>query len=145
MQKLDNILETGNSLVDPDFSCAMLEIDRKIRNKILKWVDDNIDRKDVYWGPKEDLGITLESHVTIMYGYTTNDILEIQNSFKGYHKDDVKFTLGKMKIFSHSNYDVLYIDVKSGDLRNLNKLTSNSGLKIEIWRDDYKNGEYFNT
>jgi hypothetical protein len=140
LDDLDKIIQMDES-VTYDYSCSMFVVDGKIRRKIQDFISVNIDDDDVYWGDEnydDDAGIQLDSHVTICYGYNTDDHLEIFKSFEGYQKDSVSIVLGQTKHFSSDTNNILYIEVKSKDLQELNSLSLKSGLKITTIYPTYK-------
>ena len=136
INQLEHILEQDESTTY-DYSCAMVNIKGQIKNKIKEWINNNIDKNIVYWGPENDLGIELDTHITVMYGYDSISHAEIFKSFNKYPKKDIKIKLGEIKVFSHEEYDVLHIRVISKDLMLLNSISLNSGLKIINLYDKY--------
>lgn len=61
-----------------------------------------------------------DAHVTVKYGLHTDDFRDVAAVVKG--RGAVTFTFGKTNFFSTTNYDVLYVDVKSEALVRLNNL-----------------------
>lgn len=77
--------------------------------------------------PEGDLaadGRETDPHVTVKYGLLTNNAEEVRPVIAG--KGPITFTLGKMNYFVGEGYDVLYVEVRSGDLQRLNALVSNA-------------------
>lgn len=132
LSKLDKILENTEFTQKYDYSCSMVDLCPKVKLKIRDWINKNIDRDFVFWGDDSigELGIELNPHITIVYGYHTNSLINIAESFSEYTKDHVDIIFGKINIFHHENYDVLYIEVKSKDVIKLRNLSIASGLDI---------------
>ena len=131
LSQLEKIADTTQE-IKYDYGCSMLQIDEQTKRIIREYIHKNIDAKDVYYEEDDpSYGIETNSHITVVYGYTTEDIDAIANSFKPYTKDSVEFTLGKIGFFSHKQYYVLYIEVISnGDIMTLHDTSATSGLEI---------------
>lgn len=120
-----------DSIQDREYGCAMLEVSKKIKDKILKWMEvTHVNPEHIFFDENYGFGVEMNPHITVMYGYHTDDLQLIFDSFSGYNKDHVDFQLGKIKKFSAKLYDVLHIEVKSADLVKLNTITRKSGLNI---------------
>lgn len=107
-----------------DYSCAMAELDKggKVAKSVIEYVK-SIPDEDLYV-EEDKYGRELDPHVTILYGLHSNDLQEIYDSLE--LEDVIKATLGKLTFFENDKYNVLKIDVKSEDLKKLNKkLTDN--------------------
>lgn len=132
MAQLEEISES-QQMRTYSYSCAMLQIDSKTRQAIRSYITENIDINDVYYGEEDcdDYGIELNSHITIVYGYMSDDIAEIADSFRAYSNPSVHFQLGNINYFAHKQYYVLYIEVLNNEeVINLRKCSVNSGLRI---------------
>ena len=134
-------ISKGKTEVQYDYSCSMVRIEPITKGIINKYIFDNISKEDLYLGePNENIeyGYELDSHITIIYGYKTNNIEKIANSFSKYTKDSINVTLGKINYFEHKLYYVLYISVSGQDVFDLQEYSLNSGLSIDILYPDYK-------
>lgn len=63
-----------------------------------------------------------ETHVTVKFGLHTNDPEEVKEVVSGFGSFDIQ--LGKISKFSSDDYDVIKIDIKSEQIKQLNKLIS---------------------
>lgn len=130
---LKNIHSLKNSIQGYEYSCSMIPLPDEPKKTIQSYIRYNIDLEDVYYGEEDcgNYGVEHDSHVTIIYGYETNDLEEIKSSFDLYVKNCVEFTLGQVRYFAHKLFYVLYIEIKqSYDLKELRRISTNSGLKI---------------
>lgn len=73
----------------------------------------------------EEGGLENDAHITIKYGIHTNDVADVRKTLATY-VGPIRFTLGRTAIFESPEYDVLYVEVFSPDLRELNQRISNS-------------------
>lgn len=135
--EIEKLLDSSN-FRPFDYSCAMLDLSPKLKRRIRNWTNENIDNNWLYWGEDFNLGRVLEPHITIMYGYHTDNPNDIVKSFSSFLKDHVDFHLGKINRFVTEQYNVLHIEVKSKDLVKLHNMTENSGLKITQNFPEYK-------
>lgn len=62
-------------------------------------------------------------HVTVKYGLHTLDVGEVRSAMAEF-TGPIHLTLGKTAVFEAEKYDVVYVTVKSPDLKRLNKLLS---------------------
>lgn len=68
---------------------------------------------------EEEGGREEDAHITVKYGLHTNDAADIRKVLATY-VGPIRITLGKTAIFEGDGYDVLYVEVKSQDLYELN-------------------------
>ena len=93
---------------DQKFSCLMAYFDAP---EIIKWAKKHIKEKDVF----EKEGFEADSHVTILYGFHTNNYKDVEKLLKNTKPFEV--TLGKISKFkTNPNFDVLKTEVKSKEL-----------------------------
>ena len=106
-----------------EFSCLMADINKNLKDEILKWNYANIPEDIIFIKPKDAaIGRELKPHVTVKYGLHTEDPEYIFNEIP---KEPIKFKLGKVSKFeSNPDYDVLKIDIISEDLDKLSKKIS---------------------
>ena len=98
----------------------------------------SIPKDELYVGESDaydDYGVEEETHVTALYGLTTDNADEVRKVVEGFGEFNI--TLGKTSLFENEEYDVLKIDVESKELRDLNKLIDDS-LDNENSFPDYK-------
>jgi 2'-5' RNA ligase len=79
---------------------------------------NKIPDKELYTA-EEGYGKETEPHVTALYGLKTRNPKEVEDVIKNF--GDVELELGKTSLFKNDKYDVLKVDVKSDDLKKLNK------------------------
>jgi 2'-5' RNA ligase len=96
------------------FSSTQVNLPRVIGEKLLKYAL-SIPREDL-----ADDGVELQPHVTVKYGIHTNDAAAVRAALGG-HPGPVRLALGNLAFFSAPVYDVVYVEVKSADLEDLNK------------------------
>ena len=142
IDKLNNairILDSSDTAYD--YSCAMLQLPEELVEQVRAYTEEIIDERDLWYGEDgqdSTYGIETDPHITILYGYSTNSIPKISQSFEEYPKDYVDFKLGAINYFKHKGYFVLHIEVVSQDLQKLHNLTIKSGLKIYNFFPKYK-------
>ncbi len=73
----------------------------------------------------EEGGVEDDAHITVKYGIHTNDVSVVRKALATY-VGPIRFTLGKTAIFEGDGYDVLYVEVFSPDLVNLNRRLADS-------------------
>lgn len=112
MKTLRQLMENSTPV---DYGCAMIYLPDDLSMKIRNWVLEHIKPEMV--DPKE--GLESEHHVTVKYGILTASHNKVANVVKNY--GDVSLKLGKISIFDNPEHDVLKIEVKSKDLKKLNK------------------------
>ncbi len=99
---------------------------------------NSIPEKELYSEIKngvEEYGKETEPHVTALYGLKTTNPKDVEKVIKDY--GDIELELGKTSLFKQDNYDVLKVDVKSDDLKAINKkLRDNLEYKSDF--PDYK-------
>lgn len=107
-----------------EFSCLMVDINKNLKDEILKWNYENIPEDIIFIKPKDAaIGRELKPHVTVKYGLHTEDPKYI---FDEIPNEPIKFKLGKISKFdSNPDYDVLKIDIISQDLSELSEKISN--------------------
>lgn len=119
----------------------MLQLPEELVEQVRAYTEEIIDERDLWYGEDgqdSTYGIETDPHITILYGYSTNSIPKISQSFEEYPKDYVDFKLGAINYFKHKGYFVLHIEVVSQDLQKLHNLTIKSGLKIYNFFPKYK-------
>ncbi len=123
--------DLGHGLNDPfpfasppkvakDLSWVGVQIPNGLRKKIqdmtLQVADEDLCPAEIknYGNGRED-----NPHVTVLYGLHTHDPKDVEDVVKGSYRS-IPFRLGRISTFSKPEYDVLKIDVHSGDrLRKL--------------------------
>lgn len=68
----------------------------------------------------EEGGLEDDAHITVKYGIHTNDVAPIRKALATY-VGPIRITLGKTGVFTGPSYDVLYVEVTSPDLVELNQ------------------------
>lgn len=95
---MDKLLSSNDSDTY-DFSCAMLEIPKYVKNEIQLWAQNNINIDDIYYNENDSYGIEDNNHITIMYGYQIDDLEKIKKSFNKYKKTYAHVSLGQLNVF----------------------------------------------
>ena len=129
-----------NINVSYEYSCLKLQVPNDIAEKILKFGLE-IPEEEIYNDETNKYGRELDCHITVKYGFTTNDVKEIDfNNLADSYSKNIQVKLGSINIFSGEEndtpYDVIKIDVESGDLSKLNKVVSK--LENKDTHPDYK-------
>lgn len=133
---MDKLLSSNDSDTY-DFSCAMLEIPKYVKNEIQLWAQNNINIDDIYYNENDSYGIEDNNHITIMYGYQIDDLEKIKKSFNKYKKTYAHVSLGQLNVFKKKSYKVLYIEVNSKDCENLRKFSLKSNILCNPTYQDY--------
>jgi 2'-5' RNA ligase len=68
----------------------------------------------------EEGGLEEDAHITVKYGLHTNDAADVRKVLATY-VGPIRITLGKTNVFAGPEYDVLYVEVFSQDLKDLNQ------------------------
>lgn len=82
--------------------------------------------------PTEELaedGVETDIHVTVKYGIHTDDVSEIEDALHSWSGKEAMYLVGKTSLFPATEdhpYDVLKMNVISGNLHELNRLISDS-------------------
>lgn len=129
-----------NTNVGYKYSCLKLQVPNEIAEKILKFGLE-IPEEEIYNDETNQYGRELDCHITIKYGFTTNDVKELDfNNLADNYPKNVHVKLGIIDIFpgeeNDKPYDVVKIFVESEDLLKLNKIVSK--LKNKDTHPDYK-------
>ena len=102
-----------------DYSSVQFNLPENISKQIQRWGDDNIDESDVY--TEAGFGREDNTHVTVKYGFHTNNVEEIEKIVNGYGSFEI--ILGKISKFtSAEDFDVVKIEVKGQKLHELHEL-----------------------
>jgi len=83
----------------------------------------------------EEGGLEDDAHITVKYGLHTNDVSSVRKVLATY-VGPIRFTLGKTGIFEGDGYDVLYVEVISQDLVDLNERLTNN-LEVTTTHPNY--------
>ncbi len=67
----------------------------------------------------EEGGLEDDAHITVKYGIHTNNVADVRKALATY-VGPIRITLGKTALFQGPSYDVLYVEVTSPDLVELN-------------------------
>lgn len=104
---------------DISYSSTQFDLGREDRNLIQEFINTTIDKDDLH-----GYGIEKSSHITIKYGLHDQLPVNLRRVLQQSGISSVTIMLGRTSIFESEEYDVLKIDVTSGELRKLNKLLS---------------------
>lgn len=103
-----------------DYSSTQINVPKELAKKVLNFGKEKIKDSDLHTG--EGFGREDNIHVTVKYGLLTNNPEEVKNAVKGFGK--LSLRLRKISRFEADDYDVIKIDVESGELKKLNKIIS---------------------
>lgn len=116
------------------FSCLMAMISEDQTDPLKKF-QKTIKEDHLHEEEGEEYGLQSDFHVTVLYGIhetspkSTFDLLQGESEFF--------VSLGDVTLFENENYDVLKIDVTSGELRRLN-LEVRKSVEYTSKFNDYK-------
>lgn len=121
-----------------DYTSTQLELTGKIKKDISSFLSKTIKKGDL--ASNDDIpnyaqgGIIDYSHITILYGIKENQLDNIKNTLRT--QKPIKVMFGKTNFFSdkHVNYDVVYLEVISSDLRKLRNKMEN---EVEYYKGPY--------
>ena len=98
-----------------DHSCIMVDLPKSLSKDVISWCNKNIS-EDTLYKDGESYGRENHIHVTLFYGLKDGDIEEVKKIAKRY--DPFQVRLGLVTAFKDKDdYDVLKIDIESGDLQ----------------------------
>lgn len=118
------------------YSCAMLNLNEYIAEKITEWVNENIPKSDLYID--EDAGIDGYEpipHVTIKYGLHSTDPNELIKLAKEFGPIMLHLK-GISKFDTNPKFDVIKIDIISKRLNELNQIICDN-MKATDAFDEY--------
>ncbi len=115
---LENKSKTQN-----EYGCLMLKINFPNWNK---FINNYIDKNDVYDNELNEFGLEYEPHITILYGFHNNTNVEKIKKIIQLLKNKIIITLDSIDIFTNDKYDVVKFKVKSPTLIKLNKIMKNN-------------------
>jgi len=111
-------------LLEYSYSCAMLQTSKELSDKIKKFVDDNIDKNDLYTD-EADHGLPNYIHTTIKYGLTDPSPDKVKELLDGIGSFNIQ--LGEISKFDNDpKYDIIKIEVTSKELVKANKKLSDN-------------------
>lgn len=116
------------------YSCVMAMIG-KDQCEPFKSFQKTISPHDIYEEEGEDYGIQTDYHVTVLYGIHDSSPKETFNLLKD--GDEFWVELSDVTLFENEKYDVLKIDVTSGELKRLNLLVRKN-IEFTSKFTDYK-------
>jgi len=102
-------------IIKKQYSSLYIQIPEPIRKDLLNYTNKIID-------PKFIVGIEDDPHITVKYGITTNDVLDVARAIRPLYPIDVE--IGKISMFAADEFrdsDVLKLDIICGYLNQLNK------------------------
>ena len=103
-----------------DYGCLMVYLEGGIKDKV-SVVCKAVGKDDVYNDESGKYGIEDKPHITVKYGFHTDDSKDFKEVISDFGEVKVKF--GDLSFFDTSEeYDVLKVEVISEDLAKLNKL-----------------------
>lgn len=100
------------------FSTTQFNITGDLAKRMIAY-GDSIPMDDLAGG-----GLEKEPHITILYGIHAETSLEVEGVLEAVSPVTVRF--GKLDYFSADGFDVLYIAVRSKEIRSLNRLLRQS-------------------
>jgi hypothetical protein len=101
-----------------EHSCTKVNLPEDLSKAIIKWGKDNISEEDLYIEDGEAKGREDDIHVTVFYGIKDDNPAEVAELFSKLKPFDIR--LGLINLFKDKKeYDVLKIEVESGDLEKL--------------------------
>lgn len=110
----------AKSLQTYEKHCIMLGVDEPEFLKSFSDLQKQILPADIYDNDKNEFGLEVNPHVTILYGLTeSNDMVTIDKYFATCLPLEIK--IGNLSLFETDDYDVLKFDIISNDLKKLNK------------------------
>lgn len=111
------LVKMAKQNVEYKYSCAKVDLPKELSELIINWGKKNIPDKDLYEddgskGREDDI------HVTLFYGIKSDNPDEVSNLISKVKPFEIR--LGLINLFKdNEKYDVLKIEVESGDLERL--------------------------
>lgn len=121
-----------------EYSSTQLDLPKGASRDVISFglkIPDNLLKID----PEEDLkGREENPHITVLYGLDTKDCKEVKKAVG--KMEPITVTLGDISFFSNKDkeYDVLKVDVKSNELKQLNDRLNNRLSSSGATFKDYK-------
>lgn len=111
-----------------DYSTLMFDLPKDITSDINKLIDEKLDKNDLISNDKlpdyaqAENGIIRDSHITVLFGIRDKTSINAKPLVENY--GPISVTLGKTNYFENDflDYDVVYLEVLSSDLRKLRKV-----------------------
>lgn len=106
------------------YGCVMAPASDKVAEAVVRFCDENIKDEQLYVAfDDESFGRQEDIHVTVKYGLEDSDELTVRDALEGVEPFCV--TLGSIKKFESEEYDVVYIEAFSDELKEINKKITN--------------------
>jgi len=92
-----------------------------------EFIEELIDKDDIYTADDDDYGFEYNPHCTVLYGVHDYDgIIDDIHEFLPPHYDIYDIFRTNISIFENNEYDVVKFEIESDELKELNKLLSES-------------------
>jgi len=105
------------------YGCLYAPLPKKLADTIHAWGRDNVVDDVLFFFPEGDGGREKDIHVTVKYGFHSNDATALQR-FITAHPMPLKATLGNVTTFDQKDHQVIKIDVVSEDLSRLHRMVT---------------------
>lgn len=110
--------KSANKDATYDLSCTKIQLPKDLSDSILGWGKENVQDGDLYVDGDKSKGRENDIHVTVLYGIKSEDPAETASIISKVKPFEVR--LGLINAFKDKKeYDVLKIEVESGDLERL--------------------------
>jgi len=107
-------------MAEYSYSSVQVNLPASIRKDIIAWGEKHIPEEDLYQEKGDDShGRRPDSHVTVLYGIRSANPGQISDVLKG--EKPIVLELGKISLFRRDDYDVVKVEVKGADLRQLHE------------------------
>jgi 2'-5' RNA ligase len=114
----DSMVKVAKLGVKYSYACAMVPLSEKLSEEVMSWGEKNIADKDLYVEKDGSHGREDQIHVTLLYGIVSDDPKVVEKYLSSVKPFEIR--LGLINIFKdNEKYDVLKIEVESGDLEKL--------------------------
>lgn len=120
LKQVKPVEKEAQQQVEYPYSSTQFNLPKDVAQKIVEWSVKNIPKEDLFEDESNRYGRELESHITLLYGLTTDEADEVIEILKNESKIKVKF--GKTKYFNTKlGQDVINIPVQSNDIMRLHE------------------------
>lgn len=112
------LAKVANKDATYDYSCTMINLPKDLSDAVIKWGKENISDDNLYVEEDKSKGRENEIHITVFYGIKSDNPAETAAVIAKVKPFEVR--LGLINAFKDKKeYDVLKIEVESGDLEKL--------------------------
>lgn len=113
-----SVIKTAKNGIEYEYSCTKIDLPDNLSKEVMEWGNKNVPDKDLFIEDKVAKGREDDIHITVLYGIKSENPKQTSKVLK--KVDSFEVRLGLINAFKDNpKYDVLKIEVESGDLEKL--------------------------